>query len=373
MFSACLRGVALCAAILLCLPALTVAQEGEEAAPTSGEEVMQQIQALGRAMGRGPSAEQIDEFFGKSFTLAGNYIKSNPDAEDLDQIFTFAGARAQYGKNHEGFLIVCEAYLKRNPDTAKDSDWNKYYLAGSLSSDSRKRDAERKVKEIETQGRRDAASALLAYDIRLVDAAIRNDDKAKEGILKALRGNTLLTGSDEPAVYRKVMRIVFSNTSAEIKEGEAFPCWSEVMMARDLDGKQISMADYKGKVVLIDFWAVWCGPCIVEMPNVVKAYEQYKDKGFDVLGISLDRENGEDALRETIKGEGRVGARTGVMPWRQIYDGGFWNTGLSKRYGISSIPRTVLLDRDGKVVAMNLRGQALIDKVAELTGGDSEE
>ena len=123
-------------------------------------------------------------------------------------------------------------------------------------------------------------------------------------------------------------------------------------------GDQVSLSDYagKGKVVLIDFWAAWCGPCRQEMPNVVEAYKDFKDKGFEVVGVSLDRT--ED---EWLKGVADLN-----MTWPQMSDLKFWETPVVELYAFRGIPHTVLLDADGIIIEKNLRGKALHDKLSEL-------
>lgn len=124
----------------------------------------------------------------------------------------------------------------------------------------------------------------------------------------------------------------------------------------DPNGKVIPLSSLRGKVVLIDFWASWCKPCRVENPKVVKMYNEMKDKGFEIYGVSLDRDK--DKWVEAIKQDG--------LTWPQVSDLQFWNSAAAKLYNVSSIPHTVLIDRDGKIVANGLRGRALENKVEEM-------
>ncbi len=125
--------------------------------------------------------------------------------------------------------------------------------------------------------------------------------------------------------------------------------------ATDLDGKPISLQQYRGKVVLLDFWAVWCPPCIVEMPNVKKVYDTYKDQGFDIIGVSLDTD--ETRLRNYLK--------TNDIPWRQIFSGQRWNSPLARQYHISAIPAPWLIARDGTLISRKARGAKLERLVVE--------
>jgi peroxiredoxin len=123
---------------------------------------------------------------------------------------------------------------------------------------------------------------------------------------------------------------------------------------KDTAGKPISIADYKGKVVLLDFWATWCAPCRAELPNLISTYEKYHDKGFEVIGVSLDQD--EQKLASFTKEKN--------MAWPQYFDGLAWQNKLAVKYGINGIPATFLLDGQGTIIGRNLRGEALDRAVA---------
>ncbi|MXV49422.1 redoxin domain-containing protein [Pedobacter sp. HMF7647] len=127
----------------------------------------------------------------------------------------------------------------------------------------------------------------------------------------------------------------------------------------DSNGKPVKLSDFKGKYVLVDFWASWCGPCRQENPNVVKAYNRFKDKNFTVLGISLDRPNGKEAWLKAIKDDG--------LAWTQVSDLKFWNNEVAVMYGVRSIPQNYLIDPAGKIIGKNLRGEELEAKLEEVT------
>ena len=123
------------------------------------------------------------------------------------------------------------------------------------------------------------------------------------------------------------------------------------------EGKTVKLSDYvgKGKVVLVDFWASWCGPCRREMPNLVEAYAKYKNKNFEIVGVSLDQSA--DAWKEAIKKLN--------ITWPQMSDLKYWNCEGAQLYAVSSIPHTVLIDGEGTILARGLHGDELQEKIAE--------
>ena len=172
-------------------------------------------------------------------------------------------------------------------------------------------------------------------------------DQEQEEVLK-------LFGEKQPQypVYKAIMAERAAQKATAI--GQKF---TDLTMP-SADGKTMSISDYAGKqpLVLVDFWASWCGPCRAEMPYVLKAYQQYHAKGFEIVGISLD-EKKEAWLKaiEQLK-----------LPWPQMSDLKGWQSEACQKYNVKSIPSSVLLDSEGTIVAKDLRGEDLAKKVGEL-------
>ncbi len=136
--------------------------------------------------------------------------------------------------------------------------------------------------------------------------------------------------------------------------GKMFPDFQE----KDLAGKPLSVSRFKGQVLLVDFWATWCGPCRVELPNVIATYEKHHKRGFEILGISLDQDA--SAMKQFMANN--------RMTWPQYFDGLLWQNKLAVQYGVNSIPATYLLDAQGKIIARDLRGEDLEKAVAAALG-----
>jgi peroxiredoxin len=140
----------------------------------------------------------------------------------------------------------------------------------------------------------------------------------------------------------------------------ALGAMAPVFAEADTSGKVISLASFKGKYVLVDFWASWCGPCRRENPHVVKTFNAFKGKNFTILSVSLDRPGAKDKWMAAIHKDG--------LTWTHVSDLQFWKSKTADMYGVRAIPQNFLIDPDGKIIGKNLMGDDLSDKLAEIFG-----
>lgn len=157
---------------------------------------------------------------------------------------------------------------------------------------------------------------------------------------------------------RSIVALIFAMCAVTVaqaekyKVGQAFPDFEAVNVISE---EKFKLSDYRGKVVLIDFWATWCGPCLRELPNIHAIYDKHYDKGFEIIGVSLDRSA--EKCMEFMRHDG--------MKWPVVCDGRYWNAALARRFDVRHLPTTFLIGRDGVLIAADVRGDELASAVEQ--------
>jgi len=300
---------------------------------------------------------------------AWRYVKDHPAAEDLDAAGVAAVRAANRYKEYGAFLdgdasIVLDTasrFLEAWPDSEHRPEvelvravgtWKAYGKdEGEATLSRRAEEAVPLFNDIEQRfvDSPEAAKSRvwrLAIAMELSDAEVTSEIEDLYGRIEpALEDDDELKGY----AWREAARAMFQINGEKLFDGV------------DLDGNPWSWETMRGKVVLIDFWATWCGPCVDEIPQIKETYDQYKDAGFAVVGVSLDGGDKNEFLKECED--------LGIN-WPQIFDGKGWDTALARSFGIWGVPTPVLIDRDGRVVGVHgeARGDKLIENVAELVG-----
>lgn len=162
---------------------------------------------------------------------------------------------------------------------------------------------------------------------------------------------TTIAGRVDDVVANLQGMVERKQAAEKLLPGSAFPDFHET----DVNGKPLSISQFKGKVLLVDFWATWCPPCVREMPDIQKAYNKFHDQGFEIVGISLDEDKNSLARFTADK----------KIPWPEFFDGKKWENKLAVKYGVDSTPTTYLLDRDGKIIKRLEPGDDVETEVAQ--------
>jgi len=204
----------------------------------------------------------------------------------------------------------------------------------------------------------DDLAQVLAVKAGLYVQAFNDFDNAAKTITRIRRDypqTEIAAHADEMLADLKRMQAKYL-AQQTLAPGRVFPHF----IAKSLDGRDVSLAYHqlRGEVVLVDFWATWCPPCVAELPRLKALYAKYHERGFEIVSISLDQS--ESALRDFI--------RKNSIPWTQIFDGKGWESPLAAKYGVDMIPTMYLLNADGKIIGSNLGGLALEEQLEKLLG-----
>jgi thiol-disulfide isomerase/thioredoxin len=326
--------------------------------------------SLGRLVQRNASFRNETEAIAAKLDFAAGKLAAQRalKAEDpefdygLERVREIARLKSPYDWNWGAVsdLVTGEAnrYLGTSPDAEGAGEAN-YRAAGALSlkygrdDDQRTlgfQQAENYLANVAEGTKYYGASRALSLTNRLQSPGA--DEEALKPEIKAILEEY---GSD-PSAYR-VVSTRFENSAARY-------AWPIELLVTDLGNKEIELNDYRGKVLMIDFWATWCPPCRAELPNLVEVYEEYNPKGLEIVSISLDYTDQTpiDAYKSWIDSAG--------MDWRHSYSGNGWDTEVVKRYYVGSIPAPFLVGPDGSLIAWggDLRGEELENTVKNALG-----
>lgn len=231
-------------------------------------------------------------------------------------------------------------YRERFGKYYRERDWESM---GALRTERDSMDRKRRVVELAFVEGHPGSVVSLDWIARSFNLA-RQKSRVEElfgGLTEELR---------QSAAGRKFAARIEATPSVEA--GQPAPAFA----AEDKDGRRVALGDFRGRYVLLDFWASWCGPCRAENPNVLKAYERFKGKGFTVLGYSLDESR--EKWLGAVEADG--------MPWTQVIGGGGLNDSVVRTYGVTGIPSNFLIDPEGRIVAVDLRGERLEKTLSDI-------
>ena len=303
-----------------------------------------------------PTKEQIEEFQTKNATLA------EQAAEKAKDFYTRYPTHPKAAEAHKKELEMLRnaQMLGSNRKSAElaaleEQALNDPKLSEKERFDLRLRAFQRSVMTKQSEGH----AAMLAEEEKGARGLIKDFPKRDEGYQILLQVASQSDGAKAKEIAKEIEASPASDQTKESAKGilrkmEALGKPLDIKFA-SVDGRDVDLAKMQGKVVLVDFWATWCGPCVAEVPNVKKTYEELHPKGFEIVGISFDQDKSK--LEDFVKKQD--------MTWPQYFDGEGWGNKFGKQYGITGIPAMWLVDKKGNLRDMNARG-GLDEKVQEL-------
>jgi peroxiredoxin len=283
---------------------------------------------------------------GMQFYIEPGNIKIN--ATDSLQNAVVSGSESQ--KDFEKLQLMLKPYNE------KMSAFSTQYM------DYRKNNDTSEMKKIE--GEADALDSVMNLEVYLKYAMNNPSSPVALYAMETYAGYDIDRSKVEPLCQKLASKIRNSASGKafyeriETAKKTAVGSMAMNFTQPDTLGHPVSLSNFKGKYLLLDFWASWCGPCRAENPNVVKAFNEYKDKNFTVLSVSLDQPGKKEAWLNAIHKDG--------LTWTHVSDLKFWDNAVAKEYGIRAIPQNLLLDPSGKIIAKNIRGEELNTKLEEI-------
>jgi thiol-disulfide isomerase/thioredoxin len=287
-----------------------------------------------------PGADVVYFYFGKeNLKIASADSLSNAKFTGSKVYNEYLAYNKQIGGSMMELTKAVNAdFAKGTPEQQKDTAYFK-----AVDARYRKNVADRTEKQF--QFAKNNPGSFFALVALSESAGIRVDAAKVSPVFNALGAD--LRGSDMGKELTE--RIAASSTTAI---GAVAPVFTQ----NDVNGKPVSLADFKGKLVLVEFWASWCGPCRAGNPNLVKQYQMYKDKGFEIISVSLD--NNKDKWIDAIAKDG--------LQWTHVSDLKGWSNEVGRLYGVRAVPQCFLVGRDGKIIGNTLRDETLNEKLASL-------
>jgi thiol-disulfide isomerase/thioredoxin len=340
------------AAIAALAVALPVASAGPKPAPAGKSPAAAPVGASFAAIEEAADQAEKDSNLAlrrRRYDAVAAYVKAKPDAADIAEARLSAMNLAEEIEEWAKVVAHADEYVAKHAEGEGKSDAS-FTRAGALVKLKKNDDAKKAYTELIDGLDMAKVGPQVCWNVRSTYATFLADIGDIEGA-KAAYQDAKDKMKDIGGV-EQAAEIALKGLDRLGKEPDALP-----EDAKDLDGKVVTWADYKGKVLLVDFWATWCGPCRAEMPNIIKAFEKFHAKGFEVLGVSLDRPGDGDKLKKYITDK--------KMPWRQIYYPEDRNK-VAEAFEVNGIPYTMLIGKDGKIVKTNLRGEALQKTLEEL-------